>query len=50
MLNDAAVKVKVELNEVELNEVALNEVRTDFVGVPRPQGKGYDIGAYECKP
>ena len=27
--------------------VAIPEVRTDFDGVPRPQGKAYDRGAYE---
>ena len=30
--------------------VALKDVPTDFVGVARPQGSGYDIGAYEFKP
>jgi hypothetical protein len=29
--------------------VELEEVKTDFIGVPRPQGVGYDIGAYEYK-
>jgi hypothetical protein len=29
--------------------VELKEVKTDFIGVPRPQGSGYDIGAYEYK-
>jgi hypothetical protein len=29
--------------------VELKQVRTDFIGVPRPQGAGYDIGAYEYK-
>jgi len=27
--------------------VELKEVKTDFIGVSRPQGTGYDIGAYE---
>ena len=27
--------------------IALQEVSTDFAGVARPQGAGYDIGAYE---
>ncbi len=27
--------------------VELKEVKTDFLGVPRPQGARYDIGAYE---
>jgi hypothetical protein len=30
--------------------VALKDVPTDFVGVARPQGSGYDIGTYEFKP
>jgi len=29
--------------------VELKEVKTDFTGVLRPQGAGYDIGAYEYK-
>jgi hypothetical protein len=29
--------------------IVLKEVTTDFAGVPRPQGAGYDIGAYEYK-
>jgi hypothetical protein len=29
--------------------VALEQVTTDFAGVSRPQGAGYDIGAYEYK-
>jgi len=29
--------------------IPLKEVTTDFVGVSRPQGAGYDIGAYEYK-
>ncbi len=29
--------------------IALKEVTTDFAGVRRPQGAGYDIGAYEYK-
>ena len=27
--------------------VELKEVKTDIAGKPRPQGAGYDIGAYE---
>jgi hypothetical protein len=27
--------------------VSLSEVTYDYAGVPRPQGSGYDIGAYE---
>jgi hypothetical protein len=27
--------------------VAIAEVRSDHDGIPRPQGKGYDLGAYE---
>ena len=30
--------------------VELKEVKTDFAGAPRPQGAGYDIGAYEYRP
>jgi hypothetical protein len=30
--------------------VTLNDVTVDILGVPRPQGAGYDIGAYEFKP
>jgi hypothetical protein len=30
--------------------IALKEVTTDFAGTSRPQGGGYDIGAYEYKP
>lgn len=29
--------------------IALKDVPTDFLGVGRPQGSGYDIGAYEYK-
>jgi hypothetical protein len=29
--------------------IALDQVTTDFAGVPRPQGAGYDIGAFEHK-
>ena len=29
--------------------IALEQVSTDFAGVSRPQGAGYDIGAYEYK-
>jgi len=30
--------------------VTLKDVTVDILGVPRPQGAGYDIGAYEFKP
>ena len=30
--------------------VALKDVTVDIRGVPRPQGRGYDVGAYESKP
>lgn len=29
--------------------ISLSAVNTDFEGIPRPQGNGYDIGAYEKK-
>jgi uncharacterized protein YjaG (DUF416 family) len=29
--------------------MALSEVLTDLKGISRPQGAGYDIGAYECQ-
>jgi hypothetical protein len=30
--------------------ITLKDVTTDFAGVPRPQGAGYDIGAFEHRP
>ncbi|MEZ4271136.1 MAG: right-handed parallel beta-helix repeat-containing protein, partial [Myxococcota bacterium] len=36
-----------ETSEVIDAGLTLSEVKSDFLGVPRPQGKGYDIGAFE---
>jgi len=49
-VNPSALDFRLQASSPAINAgIALSIVLNDFFGTPRPQGAGYDIGAYEFK-